>query len=122
MDPMGGTDKFKVRLIASFLGLKFLPSPLILGFNNFSPKLVLSDKEVEYRAFILTNHISYDEIEKVDIFLWHQTTNVNIKRKNSVFTFGGNTNDENELYKCLKYLKEKGCMLTDKAEKFYLKF
>ena len=119
---MGSTEKFKVKLIAAFLGLKFLPKVVALAFNNFNPKLVFSDSGVEYRAFIFTNYLLYHEIEKVDIFLALQTTSIHLRINNSVFAFSGNTNDEIELYKCIKYLKNKGCTLTEKAEKFYLKF
>ncbi len=116
------TGTFEIKIVAGFLGIKFLPRSTALAFNNFNPKLIFSDKGIEYRAFIFTNRVTYNEIEKVDILLAIQTTNVCLLRKNSIITISANTNNETELFRCLKYLKTKGCSLTKRAEEFYSKF
>src|SRR5688572_28005384 len=115
------TETFKVKIIAAFLGLKFLPRVVALAFNNFNPKLIFSDEGVEYRAFVFTGRLTYDQIERVDILLWTQTTNVYLIRNNSIVTVSANTNDEKELHKCLEYLRRKGCRFSKNAEEFYSK-
>jgi hypothetical protein len=115
-------EKYQVKLIAAFLGIKFIPLPFVFGINNLNPKLILSESEIEYRSFLLTRRLPYDEVQKVDIYLAHRTTNIHIIKRNSVFTFVGNTNDKRELFECLEYLKRKKCLLTSKAEEFYLSF
>ncbi|SMO66020.1 hypothetical protein [Solitalea koreensis] len=122
MNSTDTVDCFNVKIIAGFMGLKFLPKWIAVAHNNLNPKLIFSDAGIEYRAFIFTNQLEYNEIESVDIFLSIKTTNIYLIRNNSMFTVSANTNNENELYKCLKYLKAKGCVLTDKAENFYSKF
>ena len=119
---MRSPENLKVKIVAAFLGLKFLPKIIALAFNNFNPKLVLSDSGVEYRAFVFTNHIKYHEIEKIDILLALQTTNIYLIRKNSAITVSANTNNKDELYRCLLYLRDKGCPFTEKAERFFLEF
>jgi len=116
------SETFNVKIIAAFLGIKFLPRAIALAFNNFNPKLILSDEGVEYRAFIFTARLAYREIERVDILLWTQTTNVYLIRNNSIITVSANTNNEKELYRCLEYLRTKGCSLSDRAEEFCSKF
>lgn len=116
------TERFEVRIIAAFLGIKYLPRLIALALNNFNPKLIFSDDGIEYRAFIFTNRIAYGEIENVDILLARKTTNVYLIRNNSIITVSANTNNKSELYKCLKYLKTKSCSLTERAEAFYSTF
>ena len=116
---MEKTKMFNVRIVAAFLGLKFLPRVIALAFNNFNPKLIFSDAGIEYRAFIFTRRLTFDEIESVDILRWTQTTNVYLIRNNSIVTISANTDDENELFKCLEYLRRKGCSLTKRAGEFY---
>jgi|GEM_PF-2120877 len=115
------TETFNVKIIAAFLGLKFLPSVFAFASNNFNPKLVFSEEDIEYRAAFFTGRLTYDEIEIVDILIWTQTTNICLIRNNSIVTVSANTNNENELYKCLAYLRRKGCSLTKSAEEFHSK-
>lgn len=107
----------KVELIASFLGLRFLPPPLGIGSNSINPKLIFHEDEVEYRVFS-TTRINYTSIEKVDVFLFYKTTNLLLTRHDSVFTFGGNLNDRAKLIEVLRFLQRKGCSLTEKALNF----
>jgi len=109
-----------IKVIAAFLGVKFLPRVIALAYNNLNPKLILSDDGIEYRAFVLTGRIKYNEIEKVDILLATGTTNVILARNNSVITVSANTNNRRELYRCLQYLEAKGCQLTERARVFCL--
>jgi hypothetical protein len=113
------SETLKVNVIASFLGLKFLPRVIALAFNNLNPKLILTNDDIEYRAFVFNRRLAYAEIESVDILLWIQTTNVYLVRNNSIFTVSANTNNEYELYRCLEYLKRKGCNLSERASEFH---
>ena len=103
-----------VNLVASFLGLKFLPPALGIGSNSLNPKLIFHEDEIEYRVF-LTNRVAYSDIEKVDVLIFYKTTNLLLTRKDSVFTFGGNLNDKARLVEVLKFLQRKDCFLTEKA-------
>jgi hypothetical protein len=115
------TETFNVKIIAGFLGLKFLPRVIVIALNSINPKLTFSNERIEYRAFVLTGRLTYDEIESVDILLWTSTTNVYLIRKNSLVTVSANTNSEKELFNCLDYLRRKGCKLTKRADEFYLR-
>ena len=106
-----------IQLAAAFLGLKFLPHPLVLGSNNLNPKLILHDEQVEYRATFSTDLISYTAIEKIDVYFSYKTTTIRIIRQDSVFTFAGNLSDKNKLVDVLQFFKNKNCLLTDKASK-----
>ena len=116
---MEKTETFNVKIIAAFLGLKFLPRIIALAYNNFNPKLILTDDHIEYRAFLFTGRLTYNEIESVDILLSIRTTNVYLFRNNSLVTVSANTNNKQELHRCLDYLRKKGCTLTNRAEEFY---
>jgi hypothetical protein len=111
-------DSLDVALIAAFVGIKKIPLPLVLGYNNFNPKLFLKADHFEYRGLFIGRIGSYEDIEIVDIFLARRTTSVVIWKKNSIFTFVGNTDSTSELRKCLEFLKEKQCRLTQKAIDF----
>lgn len=112
-------EQFKVKLIASFLGLKYVPLPIVFGSNNANPKLIFKDNEVEHRAIFITRKISYEDISSIDVFLAPMTTNICLVKNNSIFTFIGNTNSEPELYNCLLYLKNKNCEFTSRAKVFF---
>jgi hypothetical protein len=107
-----------VKLIAGFVGLKTIKLPFVCGSNNFNPKLILKDESFEHRGFFWSTTGYYQNIEKIDIYLAHKTTNIEITKTNSKFTFVGNTNDHLELRKCLAFFHEKKCTLTQKALDF----
>ncbi len=115
-EPLATTLNVKVN--ATFLGLTFLPQPFTLAYNNLHPKLVLSDAGIEYRAFFFTSHMGYDQIEKVEVATIFRSAHLCLIRKNSPVTVIANTS-QNELFRCLKYLSQKGCTLTEKAQDFY---
>lgn len=110
----------EVKLIAAFLGLRFLPLPLAIGSNSINPKLVLHDSTVEYRALFSTDVIRYSDIEEVDIYLAYKTTNISIQPKDSIFRFVGNLNNKARLIEVLRFLKQKNCSLTERALKLLL--
>lgn len=107
-----------VKLIAGFVGLKFMKLPFVWGTNNFNPKLILKEESFEYRGGFWSTIEYYENIEKIDIYLAYKTTNIEITKTNSKFTFVGNTNNDLELRKCLTFFHEKKCALTQKALNF----
>ena len=111
--------RLEIKLRAAFLGAKFLPRMIAFANNNFNPKLILSNTYIEYRAFLFTNRIEYSEIEEIDILIWIKTNNVYFIRNNSFITVSANTLNETELFMCLRYLVEKGCVLTERAQELY---
>ncbi|KAA5545701.1 hypothetical protein [Adhaeribacter rhizoryzae] len=116
----GEKGRLEIKVKAGFLGVKFLPKVVAFASTNFNPKLILSEAGIEYRAFLFTSRIDYSEIEKIDILIWIKTNNIYFIRTNSIITVSLNTNNETELYTSLHYLVEKGCVLSERAEEFYL--
>jgi hypothetical protein len=107
-----------VKLIAGFVGLKAIKLPFVFGSNNLNPRLILKDESFEHKVFFWSTTEYYKNIEKIDIYLAYKTTNIEITKTNSKFTFVGNTNDHFELKKCLAFFHEKKCTLTQKALDF----
>jgi len=123
MNPKSEEEKgrLEIKLRAAFLGAKFLPRIIAFANNNFNPKLILSNTHIEYRAFLFTNRIEYREIEKIDILIWIKTNNIYFIRNNSFITVSANAVNENDLIMCLRFLMEKGCILTERAQEFFIK-
>ncbi|MHC0447875.1 hypothetical protein ACWA1F_20885 [Flavobacterium sp. 3-218] len=109
---------FDVKLVAGFVGIKKIPLPFVWAINNFNPKLILEEDYFEHRGGFWSKTDDYDNIEKIDIFLAYKTTNIEITKIDSKFTFVGNTNNNMELKKCLAFFHEKKCNLTQKALDF----
>jgi hypothetical protein len=109
------SSEVKCSLIASFLGVKFIPMPIVLGVNNFNPKLIFRDHEIECRACFTTKRTVYNEVESVDVFFARKTTNICIRWKNSVFTFIGNFNNKELLKEALLIMRAKDCPLSAAA-------
>lgn len=108
--------KHIAKLIAGFRGFKFTTLPIVFAHNNYNPKLILHEDYIEYRGGFCTGKTTYQEIEKIDIFVWKKgTNNIVISRKTSQFTFIGNFKNRTQLQDFLKIFYEKGCVLTQKA-------
>ncbi|WP_281232627.1 hypothetical protein [Flavobacterium gelatinilyticum] len=107
-----------VKLIAGFVGLKNMKLPFVWATNNFNPKLILKEESFEHRGSFLSKTDYYENIEKIDIYLAHKTTNIEITKIDSKYTFVGNTNNNFELKKCLAFFQEKKCNLTKEALDF----
>ena len=105
----------EVNLLAAFLGLKFLPQPLVIGSNSINPRLILHDEEFEYRIFFTTHKIKYTDVDLVDVYTRFNTANVCISRKDSVFTFSGKLISKARLIELVQFLKSKNCILTANA-------
>ena len=116
------SESLDVNLIAGFVGLKFIPMPIVVGTNNINPKLLLNDFDFEHRGAFFSKKDFYGNVKNVDVFFARKTTNVIITKDNSIFTFVGNTNSNSELYKCLVFLEKKGCEMSEKANDFLKNF
>jgi len=107
-----------VKLIAGFVGIKKIPLPFVLAINNNNPKLILKEESFEHRGSFWGKTDYYENVEKIDIYLAYRTTNIEITKIDSKFTFVGNTNNNLELKRCLAFFQEKKCNLTQKALDF----
>lgn len=110
-------NEMSVPLLASFLGIKYLPSPFVLGHNNLNPKLTFLQDGVEYK-FFSKKYKRYSDIESVDIWIAPHTKNLEFKFNDSVFIFIGNLYDEKNLKSVLDFLKKKNCPLSPEAREF----
>lgn len=110
-------NEMSVPLLASFLGIKYVPSPFVLGHNNLNPKLTFLQDGIEYK-FFFKKYKRYSDIESIDIWISPRTKNLHFKFNNSIFTFIGNLYDEKNLKSVLDFLKKKNCPLTSEAREF----
>lgn len=109
---------YSVDLVAAFLGLTFLPHPLVIGTNNLNPELVLQDDGITYRSSFTKGHIGFAQINNVGFYKAWATKNVIITTKDSVFTHCFNIRSEEQVIETLKIFKEKGCVLSTKANAY----
>ncbi len=110
-------NEMSVPLLASFLGIKYVPSPFVLGHNNLNPKLTFLQDGIEYKIFS-KKYKRYSDIELVDIWIGPHTKNLHFKFNDSIFTFRGNLYDEKNLKSVLDFLKKKNCPLSPEAREF----
>lgn len=106
-----------VTLLASFGGLKFLPSLFAIGYNNRNPQLVFLQEGIEYRLFF-KKYKKYSDIASIDIAILPGTKNLQFTFHDSVFTFIANVYDEDRLKNALIFLEKKHCSLSPKAKEF----
>lgn len=110
--------KYIARLSAGFRGVKFMPKLYAWGHNNLNPKLILLEDHIEYRGAFRIRKALYQEIEKIDVFIWNKrTNNIVITKTTSIFTFIGNFKMRKQLQDCLKIFYNKGCILPPNALK-----
>lgn len=120
---MENRKELNVSLVAGFVSVKFLPAPFTLAYNNFNPKLILGESKLEYRGAFSTNRKSYRQIEIVDCAIgsgFFQSNSIRLQFKDSIFTFSGNVGTINGLKEAIKFFKDKGCNLSEKAGKLVL--
>lgn len=102
-----------VPLKASFGGWKFLPW-FAWGSNSMKPKLILHAEVMEFRLFKLRQK-PYTSIAKVDYRSAWRTENIIIEFSDSVSTFIGNTGDRDITRNAIRFLHDKGCLLSEAA-------
>lgn len=107
----------RIDIYAAFAGLTFLPAPFAVASNSFNPKFILHDEQIEYRV-LRTSRVRYEQIARVDVFLFYKTTNLVLTRHDSVFTFMGNLTSTDKLVGVVKFLQAKRCSLTERAVHF----
>ncbi|HBN9741858.1 hypothetical protein ACV33P_01355 [Pseudomonas aeruginosa] len=102
-----------VRLVAAFAGWKGVPW-LCWAHSDLSPRLVLHADRVEFRV-IRTRSKPYSSISRVDYRKWHYTENIVLEFTDSLTTFIGNTMNPATARQAIRYLQEKGCLLSERA-------
>lgn len=108
-------EGFSISPRASFTIVKALP---LLGVakNNFNPKLILFPDGVEYRV-LRTRRRRYEEIESVDALQALGTQNVILRWRDSFFAFGANLGKEDSLIALLRFFRDRGNSLGERALK-----
>ena len=107
----------EVKLRAAFTGATWLPSWIALTSSNLSPHLILNDDGIDYKV-IRSARRRYDEIALVDFRKTWGTRNIIISFKTGSATFTGNAVSDEEAWKGLVALREKGCALSSRAQAF----
>ncbi len=109
-------DGVPIPIRATFISLKFMPSPFAVGHNNLNPKLTLYSDHLAIKS-VKTYEISYDDVREVGVLKWFGTRNIRLKLKSGLLTHTANVRDD-ESFKCvLNFLSEKGLVLNSKAKK-----
>lgn len=109
-------DKHIADLIEGFRSFKFVPMPIAFSTNNANPKLILHPYHIEYKAGLFTQKLTYEEIEKIDVYIGgKRTNNIILYKSTGIGTFIGNFRDKVQLKEFLQLGKKIGCVLTEKA-------
>ena len=83
-----------VRLVAAFAGWKGIPWLCWAHSDRSKP---------------------YSSISRVDYRKWHYTENIVLEFTDSLTTFIGNTMNPATARQAIRYLQEKGCLLSERA-------
>lgn len=106
-----------VPLKAAFGGLRGFPW-LALSSSSVAPLLMLGEETIEYRIVMGVTTRSYSEIESVDFRSAWRTRNILLTFRGAMKTFAGNVIGEDRAREAIALLREKGCPLTGRAERF----
>lgn len=112
-------DGLAIPLRASFSVFKNFPL-FGVATNNAAPKLILLKDAVAFRV-ITTQHRSYEEIESVDALQTFGTQNLILRWRGSFFAFSANLGKEEPLIALLRFFRDRGSTLTDRAQKLLAK-
>lgn len=85
-------DQYPVPVVATFLGLKFLPWWLGFAYNNAGPVLSISKGAIRYRVLRLRVR-PLSDVEKVDLRTAWRTVNLCFAFQGSATTFTANVRD-----------------------------
>lgn len=115
-------EQKNIALRAGFVGLKFLPHPLVVGSNNLNPKLVLRKDDFEYRGLFLSKIRRYTDIDIVDVYVNAYpiiaTSTIILEFKDSPFVFSGSLSQGEMLRDLVLFFQDRGCSLSKRAEDF----
>jgi hypothetical protein len=111
---------FQVPVLATFTGQRGLSSRLSKSHNNLNPSLILYEDRLECRV-IMKKAILLAEIEKVDIRDTFATRNLEVYIKGKEDLFSANLYKRKNLAQVLRFLKNRGVLLSDRARNFLSK-
>ena len=104
----------EIKLKAAFTGLTWLPSWIALTTSNLSPHLILEDETINCKVMRAIRR-PYGDIASVDFRKSWGTRNIIIRFHNSRTTFTGNVVSDEEAKRGLAALRDKGCILSNRA-------
>jgi hypothetical protein len=107
----------EIKLKAAFTGLTWLPSWIALTTSNLSPHLILEDSDINYKVMRAIRR-PYSDIASVDFRKSWGTRNIILRFKTGSTTFTGNAVSDEEARRGLAALREKGCVLSSRAQSF----
>ena len=110
-------EGFEVPLLATFTGSKKLPRQISFSHNNLNPSLTLFEDRLDCKV-ILKKSILLAEIEKIDIWDTFATRNLQVFVRNQEDLFSANLLKRGNLAQVLKFLKNRGVPLSDRARAF----
>lgn len=108
---------FEVPLLAAFTGLKKLPRQISFSHNNLNPSLTLFEDRLDCKV-ILKKSIRFAEIENADIWDTFATRNLQIYVRGKEDLFSANLLNRKNLAQVLRFLKNRGVPLSDRARDF----
>ena len=111
----------RVPLAGAYGVPKAAPWISITRNNLLSPSLVLHDHEIEYRV-IASRRRRYTDVSHVDARTGLLSTYVILAFRDSSMAFSGDTASKRLAADVLRFLAEKGCMLTDRARSLIADF
>jgi len=111
-----GPEGVGIHVRATFLSLRFLPSPFALGHNNLNPVLHLYPDRVELKS-VKKVEFAYTDIVEVCTMKAIATRNISFKLKKGMYRHTANIMDDETFLSVLTFLEEKGVPLTPKANK-----
>jgi hypothetical protein len=107
----------EIKLKAAFTGMTWLPSWIALTTSNLSPHLILEDDTINYKVMRAIRR-PYSDIASVDFHKSWGTRNIILRFHTSSATFTGNVISDEEAKRGLAALRDKGALLSSRAQAF----
>lgn len=108
-------EGFSISPRASFTIFKSFPL-VGIATNSLTPKLILFSDHIECRV-LKTQRRRYEEIESVDALQPFGTQNVILFWRLGIFSFSANLGQEEALIAILRYFRDRGNLLGERARK-----
>ena len=91
--------------------------PLLgVATNNAAPRLVLFDDRIEFRV-ITRQRRRYEDLESIDVRQTLGTQNIVLYWRRGVFAFSANLGTAEALFSAVKYFRDRGINLNERATK-----
>ncbi len=109
-------DGVPVHVRATFISIKWMPSPFTVGHNNLNPELKFYDDHFEIKS-VKRYSISYDDITEISTLKTLGTRNVRFKIKKGMLSHTANVMDDQSFAEVLSFLAGKGLTMSSGAKK-----